>query len=279
MSTAFDHAAAAAAALSQRASAPIAAVVLGSGLGDFAEQLTDPQVIPYEEIPHFPSVKVTGHAGQLVIGGLPNGARVAALAGRVHLYEGHPIEHVVHPVRALKLWGVKAILLTNAAGGISAEFMPGDLMRITDHLNLTGINPLSGPNDERLGVRFPDMTYAYDPELAEIINAAAEARGVALQKGVYAGLLGPSYETPAEIKMLYRLGADAVGMSTVGEVIAAHHAGLRVAGISCITNVAAGLSAAKLDHAEVKETAAKSRAAFISLVEETLARITEALHD
>lgn len=264
----------AAAALAERCAPPSVAVVLGSGLGAFADRLHAPEVISYADIPHFPPVGVKGHAGRLVVGGLgPDGPRVAALAGRVHLYEGHSSAHVVHPVRTLWRWGVRGLMLTNAAGGIDPELSPGDLMLIVDHINLTGKNPLVGPADPRLGPRFPDMSAAYDPELCDALRAAAKARGVTLREGVYTGLAGPSYETPAEIRMLAILGGDAVGMSTVAEVIAARHAGMRVCGVSCITNLAAGLSAEPLDHAEVEATAGEARSDFIALLEDGLGRI------
>jgi len=203
----------------------------------------------------------------------PDGPRVAALAGRVHLYEGHSSAHVVHPMRTLWKWGVKAVMLTNAAGGIKDGMTPGDLMLIVDHINLTGKNPLVGPADPRLGPRFPDMSAAYDPVLCDALRTAAKETGVDLKEGVYTGLAGPSYETPAEIRMLAVLGGDAVGMSTVAEVIAARHAGLRVCGVSCITNLAAGLSAEPLDHTEVEATAGGVRSAFIGLLENGLTRI------
>ncbi len=254
--------------------APAAAVVLGSGLGAFAEHLHDPVVVPYNEIPHFPKVGVRGHAGRMVIGRLsPDGPRVVALSGRVHLYEGHSAARVVHPVRTLWRWGVGAVVFTNAAGGIASGLAPGDLMLIVDHINLTGGNPLVGPADPRMGPRFPDMSAAYDPTLCDALRAAAKAQGVELKEGVYCGLAGPSYETPAEIRMLATLGGDAVGMSTVHEVIAARHSGMRVAGVSCITNLAAGLSAEPLDHTEVEATAGEARSAFIALLGDGLARI------
>lgn len=263
--------------LSAHAAPPAVAVVLGSGLGAFAERLEDAERFGYDALPHFPSVSVVGHAGSLVVGRLPGGGpRVAALAGRVHLYEGHPTATVVHPVRTLRCWGVRGVVITNAAGGINAAFMPGDLMLINDHLNLSGDNPLVGHNDERLGTRFPDMSRAYDTAMgAHLLEAAAEL-GVLLRQGVYAGLRGPSYETPAEIRMLRTLGADAVGMSTVLEVVAAHHAGLRVAGISCITNLAAGMQHS-LDHAEVAATARSVRDAFVGLLDAGLRRIARDL--
>lgn len=253
---------------------PSVAVVLGSGLGALAERLHDPVEVPYGDIPSFPRPGVKGHAGRLVVGRLgADGPRIAALAGRVHLYEGHAPARVVHPVRTLWRWGVRAVVFTNAAGGIRRDLAPGDLMLITDHINLTGKNPLEGPADLRLGPRFPDMSAAYEPALGDDLRAAAKAQGVPLREGVYAGLGGPSYETPAEIRMLAVLGGDAVGMSTVHEVIAARHLGLRVAGVSCITNLAAGLSAEPLDHTEVEATAGASREAFIALLSDGLGRI------
>ncbi len=272
--TAYSKAKEAADYLSQKSEPPVMGAVLGSGLGAFADTLEDAVRINYADIPNFPNVAVTGHAGQLVLGRLPGGGpRIAVLAGRVHIYEGHALDDVVHALRSLALWGVKGLLLTNAAGGINANFSAGDLMLITDHLNLTGKNPLIGKNDENLGVRFPDMSTAYDPELCDIVRGAAADLKQTLREGVYAGLLGPSYETPAEIRMLRVLGADAVGMSTVCETIAARHAGLKVVGISCITNLAAGISKTALNHAEVKETADRSRDAFVKLVELSLNRI------
>lgn len=260
--------------LARRMAPPPVAVVLGSGLGAFAEAREGAEVVPYADIPYFPEVSVAGHAGRLVVGevGEPGGprCRVAALAGRVHAYEGHPPAVIVHPVRALWAWGVKAVVFTNAAGGIAPELRPGDLMLITDHINLMGCNPLVGPNDERLGPRFPDMSAAYDPAFGEQIRRAAAARGIELREGVYGALGGPCYETPAEIRMLGILGASAVGMSTVPEVIAARHVGLRCAGISCITNLAAGLSARTLSHDEVKETAEIAREAFVGLLTSAL---------
>lgn len=269
----YQAADAAAAHLRGVCAPPAVAVVLGSGLGALADRLTEAVVVPYGDIPSFPRPGVAGHAGQMVVGRLAGGARVAALSGRVHLYEGHPPGRVVHAVRTLWRWGVRAVVFTNAAGGIRRDLAPGDLMLITDHINLTGKNPLEGPADLRLGPRFPDMSAAYDPALCDDLRAAAKAQGVGLAEGVYAGLAGPSYETPAEIRMLAVLGGDAVGMSTVHEVIAARHLGLRVAGVSCITNLAAGLSAEPLDHTEVEATAGGAREAFIALLSDGLSRI------
>jgi purine-nucleoside phosphorylase len=250
---------------------PNIAVILGSGLGAFAEVLEDSIQVSYGTIPHFPDVHVVGHSGQLVIGNLPNtNVRVAALAGRVHLYEGHNVARVVHPIRTLANWGVKGALLTNAAGGINADFNVGDLMLINDHINLSGTNPLLGPNDDRIGTRFPDMSTAYHAAFNQQIKAWAAAQNIRLQEGVYCGLLGPSYETPAEIRMLQAVGGDAVGMSTVCEVIAANHAGLAVAGFSCITNLAAGLGSEPLNHAELKASADEARDRFITLLTQSV---------
>lgn len=251
--------------------APAVAAVLGSGLGDFARTLGGARAVSYADIPGFPPVGVEGHAGELVVGEI-GGERVAALSGRAHLYEGHSPESVVTAVRALRLWGVRAVLLTNAAGGIREGMRPGDLMTLSDHINLSGYNPLRGANDARLGPRFPDMSAAYDPRFRAILQELGQTQGIRLHEGVYVGLAGPSYETPAEIRMLRVLGGDAVGMSTVVEVIAARHCGLRVAGISCITNLAAGLGAGELSHDEVKETANQARAAFVGLLEAALPR-------
>jgi purine-nucleoside phosphorylase len=248
---------------------PRVAVVLGSGLGEFADAVAEPTVIPYADIPHFKTAGVAGHAGRMVlgrIGPLP----VAVLQGRVHYYEGHEIDDVVFPVRVLAGLGAQSVLLTNAAGGINRNFRPGDLMVIRDHINLTGVNPLRGRNDERLGPRFPDMSAAWDPAFQEIIAAALAEIGRPPLRGVYVGLSGPSYETPAEIRMLAALGADAVGMSTVAEAIAARHAGLRLAGISCITNLAAGISDRPLDHREVTETGGRVKDDFIRLLDRVI---------
>jgi len=249
--------------------APAVGVVLGSGLGAFADRLVRQVVVPYEEIPAFPISKVAGHAGRLVVGELeaPGGALVVAtLQGRVHAYEGWPAEEVAFGARVLCALGVKALLVTNAAGGINPAYGAGDLVRLTDHLNLTGQNPLIGPNDERLGPRFPDMSAPYDPGLGALLDEAARAAGVPLRQGVYAGVLGPSYETPAEIRMLRALGADLVGMSTVHEVIAARHQGVRVAGLSVVTNLASGLGGAQLTHQEVQETAGRARGRLEALL-------------
>ena len=251
---------------------PQVAVVLGSGLGDFADTLDDAVTVPYREIPSWPGVSVTGHAGTLVAGRVGS-RRVVALAGRAHFYEGHPMANVVFPTRVVAALGVTTLLLTNAAGGINTSFSQGALMVIDDHINLVGTNPLVGPNDERFGPRFPDMTEVYSKRLRAVADRAAERNGLPLAHGIYAGLHGPSYETPAEIRFLRAIGADAVGMSTVAEAIAARHMGMEVLGISCITNMAAGVLPQPLNHAEVMETAQRVRGAFIALIEEIVGTI------
>lgn len=248
---------------------PQLAVVLGSGLGAFARELVSPEVVPYSDIPHFPHSTVPGHAGRLVVGQMA-GSAVAVMAGRVHAYEGYSAQEVVFPVRVLGALGVKTLLVTNAAGAVNTAFRPGELMVITDHLNMTGRNPLVGREEESLGSRFPDMTDAYSPKLRSICESAAYRIGLRMRKGVYAGLLGPSFETPAEIRMLRTLGADAVGMSTVLEVIAAHHMGIQVLGISCLTNMAAGILPQRLSHREVLETGERARGVFLELLKEVL---------
>ncbi len=248
------------------------AVVLGSGLGDFAEQLGGALTIPYGDIPHWPASRVMGHAGNLVAGTLA-GKKVLALSGRVHAYEGHDLQTVTFAVRALGRLGIPRVILTNAAGGISPNCARGALMVIDDHINLLGNNPLVGPNDERLGLRFPDMTYVYSPRLRTIADDTAKAIGVPIQHGVYIAVLGPSYETPAEIRAFRTLGADAVGMSTVPEAIAARHMGLEVLGISCITNAAAGVFPEPLHHSEVMETTQQVKGQFISLLEGIIGRL------
>jgi purine-nucleoside phosphorylase len=248
---------------------PRVGVVLGSGLGSFADTLDDPAAIAYGEIEGFATSSVAGHAGRFVAGG-SGAVPVLAMQGRVHAYEGHPIEQVVLPVRAMVAAGCQIVIITNAAGGIRADLRPGDLALISDHVNLTGRNPLAGPNDDRLGPRFPDMSAAYDPELRALAHRAAAAEGLTLKEGVYSWLLGPSYETPAEIRMLRSIGCDLAGMSTVPEVIAAHHMGARVLGVSCVTNMAAGLGG-KLSHEEVKETADRVRDAFVRLLSRIVA--------
>lgn len=245
--------------------APELGLILGSGLGVLAEEIENPTIIPYEEIPHFPVSTVEGHKGQLVFGQL-KGKVVVAMQGRFHFYEGYSLHEVTFPVRVMAAIGVKSVLVTNAAGGINTDFAPGDLMIIKDHINLTSQNPLIGTNDTRLGARFPDMSQAYTKELIDMAHTVASEKGMTLREGVYVGLTGPSYETPAEIRMLRILGGDAVGMSTVPEVIVARHNGLQVLGISCISNMAAGILPQPLTHDEVMETAEKVKEHFIQLM-------------
>ena len=260
-----------------RDAAPRVGLVLGSGLGAFAENLADRVAIPYSAIPGFPvSTGVVGHAGELVLGSV-GPVPVAVMSGRVHFYEGRPMQDVVFPVRTLVRIGVKAVVLTNAAGGVRRTFRPGDLMLISDHINGLGTNPLVGPNEEELGPRFPDMTAVYDPALRRLARAAARQVRVPLKEGVYIGLHGPSYETPAEIRAIRRLGADAVGMSTVPEAIALRHAGARVLGISTITNMAAGILKKPLEHTEVLETTKRVGARFVKLLTAVVPRIAESL--
>jgi purine-nucleoside phosphorylase len=251
---------------------PQTAVVLGSGLGDFANSLTTAVSIPYDRIAHWPSSNVIGHEGRLVIGEL-RGRPVAALAGRSHAYEGHDLRTVTFGVRVLGLLGVKVLILTNAAGGVNTGFASGALMIIDDHINLMGANPLAGPNDERFGPRFPDMTEVYSPRLRAVAEAAGAAAGLSLQHGVYAALMGPSYETPAEIRYLRTIGADAVGMSTVPEALAARHMGIEVLGISCISNMAAGVLPQPLRHDDVMETTRRVRGQFSALLEGIVERL------
>lgn len=251
---------------------PRTALVLGSGLGDFGNELDEAVGIPYQEIPGFPTSTVAGHAGRLVIGKV-NGVPVLAMQGRVHFYEGYDLQEVSFPVRTFKLLGIETLLLTNAAGGVDVELSQGALMLISDHLNLMGTNPLRGPNDDRFGPRFPDMTDVYSRELQEIAVNEARDLGIELRRGVYAALTGPSYETPAEIHMLRGFGADAVGMSTVPEAIVARHMGMEVIGISCITNMAAGLSNEKINHEEVVETGKQVRDMFANLIRRLIVRI------
>jgi purine-nucleoside phosphorylase len=229
---------------------PTIGLVLGSGLGAFAKTLDKAVAIPYPQIPHFPASTAIGHAGELVVG-TSHGVPVAVMAGRVHYYEGYSLPQVVFPVRVLGRLGVKTLILTNAAGSVNVQYKPGELMVIDDHINYMGGNPCIGPNEEQLGQRFFDMSDAYDARLREIAEKACWKAGVPVRHGVYIAFTGPSYETPAEIRMCRTLGADAVGMSTVPEVIAARHMGIRVLGISCITNMAAGVLKQKLDHREV----------------------------
>jgi purine-nucleoside phosphorylase len=257
--------------------APAVGVILGSGLAGLADRLERPVAMPYEEIPYFPISRVAGHPGRLVVGELRQDdvtVPLVVMQGRAHGYEGWSAEDVAFGARVLCRLGVKALLVTNAAGGVNPSFGPGDLVRIVDHLNLSGQNPLRGPNDDRLGPRFPDMSEAYDRRLGALLDDAAAEAGVELKRGVYACLAGPSYETPAEVRMLRGIGADLVGMSTVPEVIAARHMGVPVAGLSIVTNLAAGLARKPLSHEEVAETAERARDRLSSVVGGFLARAT-----
>jgi purine-nucleoside phosphorylase len=247
------------------------AIVLGSGLGGFAEEFNDAVRLPYQEIPDFVSSTAEGHAGSLVIGRV-DGVPVVAMQGRVHYYEGYSLEEVTFPIRTFKLLGIDTLVLTNAAGGIDVQLTQGALMVISDHLNLMGVNPLRGPNDERFGPRFPDLTEVYSRELQELVIEESRALGITIRRGIYAALAGPSYETPAEIHMLRAFGADAVGMSTVPEAIVARHMGLKVLGISCITNMAAGISENPINHEEVMETGQRVRETFTHLLRRVIAK-------
>ncbi len=248
---------------------PACAMILGSGLGALGDELEDANGIDYGDIPHFPTSAVVGHAGRLVFGKM-SGKDVVIMQGRTHFYEGWEPWQLTFPVRVFGVMGIDKILVTNSAGGINPDFEPGDLMLINDHINLMGYNVLRGENDERFGPRFPDMSHAYAPEMRNTILDAARQLNLPLKAGVYVGLSGPSYETPAEIRMLGKLGADAVGMSTVPETTVANHMGMKVGGISCISNLAAGIAQHKLDHSEVKDTANKVRGTFGSLVRKTV---------
>ncbi len=244
---------------------PEVGLILGSGLGVLAELIEDGVAIAYSDIPHFPVSTVEGHEGELLLGNI-KGRPVVMMKGRFHMYEGYGPEVTAFPVRVMKALGVSSLLVTNAAGGVNTSYQPGDLMVLSDHLNLTARNPLIGPNDPELGVRFPDLSEAYSRRLRQVFKDTAASQGLNVQEGVYAGLLGPTYETPAEIRMLRTLGADAVGMSTVSETIVARHAGVEVLGISCITNMAAGILDQPLSHDEVMETAERVRNQFLKLV-------------
>ena len=251
---------------------PYLAAVLGSGLGFLADQISEAVEIPYHRIEGFPQPSVDGHSGRLVMGWL-EGAPVAFLCGRVHLYEGYPPQEVVVPVRALRMLGAEILLVTNAAGGLAPDYRPGDLMLIEDHINFMGRNPLVGPNNAEWGERFPDMSEAYDRSLRELALAVADELGVKLHRGVYVGVQGPSYETPAEIRMFAQWGAHAVGMSTVPEVIAARHMGMRVLTISCIANLAAGIAPGLLTHDDITEAVLRARAPFARLVQGIIRRL------
>jgi purine-nucleoside phosphorylase len=262
--------------LSKTGLRPKIGLVLGSGLGAFAAEFAGATKIPYAKIPHFPQSTAIGHAGQLVLGKVGD-VPVAGMQGRVHLYEGYSAKDVAFPIRVFSRMGVKAVILTNAAGGIKHEFTQSKLVVIKDHINLQGVSPLTGPNDERFGPRFPDMTIAYDRPFREMTVGEGNRNSIGIYEGVYAALPGPSYETPAEIRYLRTMGADLVGMSTVPEVIAARHCGMRVLGISCVTNAAAGILDKPLDHKEVLETGERVRGQFIALLKAIIPRIAAEL--
>jgi len=251
---------------------PELGLILGSGLGVLADEIENPIAIPYNEIPHFPVSTVEGHKGQLVIGTL-SGKIVAAMQGRFHYYEGYSMQEVTFPVRVMKAMGMSHILVTNAAGGVNESFKPGDLMIIADHINYMGANPLIGPNEKEFGPRFPDMSSAYTKELVTLAEDIAQKENIDVKKGVYIGFTGPTYETPAEVRMARILGGDAVGMSTVPEVIVAAHGGMKVLGISCITNMAAGILDQPLSHEEVIETTEMVKATFLSFVKRIVAEM------
>lgn len=258
--------------LTQSPLRPKIGLVLGSGLGAFADTLADATRVPYSQIPSFPKSTAIGHAGQMVMG-KAEGVAVAAMQGRVHLYEGYTPEQVVLPIRVFGRMGVRTVILTNAAGGISTRYQQGALVLLSDHINLQGRNPLVGPNDEHLGPRFPDMSQAYSRAYRKIALEEAQKLGIQLHEGVYAALLGPNYETPAEIRYLRTIGADLVGMSTVPEVLAARHMGMGVLAISCVTNMAAGILDQPINHEEVLETGQRVRGMFESLLRAVLPRI------
>src|SRR5437868_2260652 len=269
----YERAQRAAEQIRSRANArPSVAIVLGSGLGAFADELTESTSLAYKEIAGFAQATVEGHAGRLVIGRAGE-VPIAAQQGRFHFYEGYSLDDVTFPIRVLKLLGVRTLILTNASGGLNTEFAAGSLMVITDHINLMGVNPLIGTNDERFGPRFPDLTNVYSPELQDIVLQEAREMGLEMRRGVYAALTGPSYETPAEIHMVRALGADAVGMSTVPEAIVARHMDMHVIGISCITNLAAGVSNRPVDHSQVISTGESVREQFTELLRRVIARL------
>jgi purine-nucleoside phosphorylase len=262
----------AAALIRARVGTPDVAVVLGSGLGDFAKTLQDATEWFYADLPHWPASKVIGHEGRLVVGTLA-GRRVAALSGRAHFYEGHDLRTVTFATRVMGRLGIKLLILTNAAGGVNVNLKPGTLMVMDDHLNLLGSNPLVGPNEDRFGLRFPDMSEVYSKRLRAVADETARAQGLPIGHGVYVAVHGPSYETPAEIRFLRLIGADAVGMSTVPEAIVARHMGIEVLGISCITNAAAGVLPQPLNHEEVMDVARQVRGRFAALLEGIIGRL------
>lgn len=251
---------------------PKVGIVLGSGLGDFVDQIENKTIISYDDIPHFHKTTVEGHAGQLILGNVGN-TEVAILQGRFHSYEGLHLDEVVFPTRLLSTLGVETLILTNAAGGINTNYKAGDLVIIEDHINMTGKNPLLGPNNDDMGPRFPDMSKAYHPELRKLIQDSAKDLGYTIQTGVYAGVLGPTYETPAEVRMLRIIGADVVGMSTVPECIAANHIGMKVCGVSCVTNMASGIENVELKHEDIKDEALRVMEKFTKILKETVKRI------
>ncbi|HXT26195.1 MAG TPA: purine-nucleoside phosphorylase [Candidatus Eisenbacteria bacterium] len=255
---------------------PKVALVLGSGLGAFADEFSAAVKIPYAKIPHFPRSTAIGHAGQLILGNI-DGIPVAGMQGRVHLYEGYSAKQVAFPMRVFARMGVKAVILTNAAGGINLNYSEGALVALRDHINLQGANPLIGPNDDRFGPRFPDLTRAYDPDFRRFVAEAGKKLQLHLHEGVYLALAGPNYETPAEIHAFRSLGADLVGMSTVPEVLAARHSGIRVLGISCVTNMAAGITGKTLSADEVFETGARVKTQFIALLRAVIPEIADSL--
>ncbi|WP_342599840.1 purine-nucleoside phosphorylase [Psychrobacillus sp. FSL H8-0483] len=251
---------------------PVIGLILGSGLGTLADEIKNPVKIPYSEIPHFAKSEAIGHANELVIGEL-NGKIVAAMKGRFHYYEGFTLDEVTFPVRVMKALGIENVIITNACGAVNTSFSPGDLMIITDHINLVGTNPLMGPNNDELGTRFPDLSQVYNKELRNIATTVASEQNIPLQHGVYAWWSGPAYETPAEIRMIRTLGADAVGMSTVPEAIVATHGNMKVLGISCLTNMACGILDQPLNHDEVIEVASKVKTKFVGLIKGVLEKI------
>ena len=251
---------------SRVAGTPLIGVILGSGLGEYADRFPSPIILPYEEIPHFPKSTVPGHKGRLVFQEM-HGRLVMAMQGRFHYYEGYGMDAVTFPIRVMGQLGVRRLILTNAAGGVNTAFEAGDLMLMTDHINYMGVNPLRGEHHPEFGDRFPDMSHVYHPDDARVFEAVAQERGIRLRKGVYMAFSGPSYETPAEVRMARTLGADAVGMSTVPEAIVATQMGMRVSGVSCVTNLAAGIEGAKLDHADVMAAANRAKERFIALID------------
>ncbi|AUN97242.1 purine-nucleoside phosphorylase [Bacteriovorax stolpii] len=252
---------------------PRVGVILGSGLGDFVEKMENKTVIPYNDIPHFKKVTVQGHDGKMILGTV-GGVEVVALQGRFHLYEGHDMEDVVYPVRVLAKLGIETLVVTNAAGGVNLSYSPGDLVILTDQINLTGRNPLIGPNDDSIGPRFPDMSHAFNAKYIDILAETAAELKMNNRQGVYVGVLGPTYETPAEIRMFRILGGDVVGMSTVHEVIVANHIGLKVCGVSCVTNMGAGIIDQTLKHEDIKDEANKVMSNFTELLNRSIVKFS-----